>query len=441
MEPVLLAASADASRAATLREYRDAGGYKGLERALKALSPDDLIQMAKDSGLRGRGGAGFASGVKWGFMQSPAGRDGGPRYLVCNADEMEPGTFKDRVLIERNPHALIEGMALASYAMGMTEAYVFIRREYFEPTRRLEEALAEARREKLLGERLFGSAFGIDIHIHRSGGRYICGEETALLNAFEGRRANPRAKPPYPATHGLWGRPTTVHNVETLACVPGIVAHGAAWFKGLAKNPEGAGTKLYGGSGAVERPMCVERPIGTTLRELLAEMGGVKGGRKLLGVLPGGASTAFITPEHLDVPMDFDPLVKAGARLGTGTFIALSENDCPVRAMVNLQRFFARESCGFCTPCREGLPYGVWLLEKLERGDGTSEDLDLIEHLYREVGPNSFCAHAAGAAEPVAGLYKHFRGILEAHVSERGCPFSHEVAGAGAGARGGVARA
>jgi NADH-quinone oxidoreductase subunit F len=424
VEPVLLAASPDPARAATLGEYRDAGGYRGLARALGELSPEDLIQIAKDSGLRGRGGAGFPSGLKWGFMQDPKGKDGGPRYLVCNADEMEPGTFKDRVLMERNPHALIEGMVIASYAMGMTEAFIFIRREYFEVARRLEAALGEARREHLLGERILGKSFSLDIHIHRSGGRYICGEETALLNAFEGRRANPRAKPPYPATHGLWGRPTTVHNVETLGCVPGIAAHGAAWFEALACNPEGAGTKLYGGSGQVERPACLERPMGTTLRELLEEMGGVRGGKALRAVIPGGASTAFLTPEHLDVPMDFDPLVKAGSRLGTGTFIVLSEDDCPVRITLNLQRFFARESCGFCTPCREGLPFGVNLLERLESGEATRDDLAIMEQLYEQIGPNSFCAHAAGAAEPVKGLYRHFRELLAEHVTHHGCPFA-----------------
>ena len=214
-----------------------------------------------------------------------------------------------------------------------------------------------------------------------------------------------------------------MHNVETLACVPGIASHDAAWFKGLARNPEGAGPKLYGGSGAVERPACVERPIGTTLRELLAEMGGVRGGKKLLGVIPGGASTPFLSPDQLDVPMDFDPLVKAGSRLGTGTFIVLSEDDCPVRATWNLQRFFARESCGFCTPCREGLPYGVNLLERLENGTALRSDLDLLDHLFQEIGPNSFCAHAAGAAEPVKGLYTHFRDVLVAHVEQGGCPF------------------
>jgi NADH-quinone oxidoreductase subunit F len=278
----------------------------------------------------------------------------------------------------------------------------------------------------LLGQRLLGSSYSFDIHVHRSGGRYICGEETALLNAFEGRRAVPRAKPPYPATSGLWKRPTTVHNVETLGCVPGIVVNGAPWFKQLAANPEGAGTKLYGGSGAVERPMCVERPIGTTLRALLELMGGVKGGKKLLGAIPGGASTAFITPEHLDLPMDFTPLESVGSRLGTGTFIVFSEDDCPLRGTLNLQRFFARESCGFCTPCRDGLPYGVRLFEKIENGQGTLGDLDLIEELYRNIGPNSFCAHAAGAAEPVKGLLKHFRPILEEHITARGCPFARK---------------
>ena len=348
--------------------------------------------------------------------------DGGPKYLVCNCDEMEPGTFKDRVLIERNPHILIEGMVLAGYGMGMTEGFIFIRREYFPQTAALERAIAEARQAGLLGRDIAGSGYAFDLHIHRSGGRYICGEETALLNAFEGKRALPRAKPPYPATSGLWGRPTTVHNVETLACVPGILMNGAAWFKGLALTPEGAGTKLYGGSGAVERPMCIERPIGTTLRALLDEMGGVRGGKKLLAVIPGGASTAFLTPEHLDIPMDFGPLEKVGSRLGTGTFIVFSEDDCPLRGTLNLQRFFARESCGFCTPCRDGLPYGVTLIERLENGTGALADIDLLEELYRTIGPNSFCAHAAGAAEPVKGLLQHFRPLLEEHVHAKGCP-------------------
>lgn len=424
MEEVLLKAKGKNGAPAAIAEYRDAGGYEGLTRALKDFSASDLIGMIKDSGLRGRGGAGFPSGMKWSFVPTGDKWDGGPKYLVCNCDEMEPGTFKDRVMIEKNPHLLIEGMAIAGYGMGMTDGYIFIRREYFMQADLLERSIAEARQAGFLGKNLQGSKYSFDLHVHRSGGRYICGEETALLNAFEGRRATPRAKPPYPATSGLWKRPTTVHNVETLGCVPGIAVNGAEWFKKLALNPEGAGNKLYGGSGALEKPTCIERPIGTTMRALLGEMGGVKGGKKFLAAIPGGASTAFITAEHLDVPMDYAPLEKVGTRLGTGTFIVFSEDDCPLKGTLNLQRFFARESCGFCTPCRDGLPYGVRLIERLESGQGTRGDIDLLDELYRNIGPNSFCAHAAGAAEPVKGLIEHFRPLLEEHVSARGCPMA-----------------
>ena len=427
MNEVLLRARGRGGAPATLDEYRAAGGYAVLPRALKDMKPDDMIQAVKDSGLRGRGGAGFPAGLKWSFVPRGEKWDGGPKYLLCNADEMEPGTFKDRIIFETNPHILIEGMILAGRAMEMTEGFVFIRREYFRQADDLERALGEARRAGLLGANIAGSHLSFDIHVHRSGGRYICGEETALINAFEGKRANPRSKPPFPATHGLWGRPSTVHNVETLSCVPGIVEHGAAWFKSLAANPEGAGTKLFGGSGALEDPKCVERPIGTPLRALIEEMGGVRGGRKLLAVIPGGASTSFLTPEHLDVPMDFAPLEKAGSRLGTGTFIVFSEDDCPLKGTLNLQRFFARESCGWCTPCREGLPYGVSLLERLESGRGSIGDIDVLDELYRFIGPNSFCALAAGAAEPIRGLIQHFRPVLEEHVSAKGCPLARRA--------------
>jgi NADH-quinone oxidoreductase subunit F len=427
MNEVLLRAKGRNGGPASLDEYRGEGGYQALARGLEDMKPADMIATVKDSGLRGRGGAGFPSGLKWSFVPTGDKWDGGPKYLLCNADEMEPGTFKDRVLFEKNPHILIEGMVLAGYAMGMTEGFVFIRREYFRQADDFEKALTDARAAGMLGERIAGSGYSFDIHVHRSGGRYICGEETALINAFEGKRAIPRSKPPFPATSGLWGRPTTVHNVETLSCVPGIVQNGAAWFKQLAANPDGAGTKLFGGSGALERPLCVERPIGTTLRSLLDEMGGVRGGKKLLGVIPGGASTAFITPEHLDVPMDFAALEKIGSRLGTGTFIVFSEDDCPVHGTLNLQRFFARESCGFCTPCRDGLPFGVAILERLENGQGTRGDIDLLEELFENIGPNSFCALAAGAAEPVKGLFQHFRPILEEHVSAKGCPFASRM--------------
>ena len=426
MNDVLLSVKAGANGApASLDQYRAAGGYAGLARALKDFKSDDLIQMVKDSGLRGRGGAGFPSGMKWSFVPRGDKWDGGPKYLLCNADEMEPGTYKDRVLFEHNPHALIEGMLLAAYGMEMTEGFVFIRREYFRQADDFERSLHEARRAGLLGTNLLGTRFSFDIHVHRSGGRYICGEETALINAFEGKRATPRSKPPFPATKGLWGRPTTVHNVETLACVPGIVVNGADWFKKLAANPEGAGTKLYGGSGALERPACFERPSGTPLRQLIDDMGGVKDGKKLLAVIPGGASTAFLTADQIDVAMDYTPIEKLGSRLGTGTFIVFSEDDCPLKGTLNLQRFFARESCGFCTPCRDGLPVGVELLERIESGRGSASDIDQIDELYHYIGPNSFCALAAGAAEPIKGLIRHFRPLLEEHISSKGCPFRH----------------
>ena len=424
MNDVLLKARARNGAPASLDEYRATGGYAALVHALKDLKSDDMIQMVKDSGLRGRGGAGFPSGMKWSFVARGDQWDGGPKYLLCNADEMEPGTFKDRVIFEQNPHILIEGMVLAAYGMEMTDGFVFIRREYFRQADEFERVLDEARRAGLLGQRLLGTSFSFDIHMHRSGGRYICGEETALINAFEGKRAQPRSKPPFPATRGLWGRPTTVHNVETLACVPGIVANGPQWFKQLAANPEGAGTKLFGGSGALERPACIERPIGTPLRQLIDEMGGVKDGKQLLAVIPGGASTAFLPADQIDVAMDFAPVEKLGSRLGTGTFIVFSEDDCPVKGTLNLQRFFARESCGFCTPCRDGLPVGVEILERIERGHGSIADIDLLDELYAFIGPNSFCALATGAAEPIKGLIRHFRGVLEQHVASRGCPFS-----------------
>jgi len=425
MNDVLLNARSKNGAPATLDEYKAAGGYKGLQRAVKELKSDDLIQLVKDSGLRGRGGAGFPAGLKWSFVGRGDKWDGGPKYLLCNADEMEPGTFKDRILFEQNPHVLIEGMVLAAMGMEMTEGFVFIRREYFRQADDFEKALDEARKAGLLGPNAMGPNRAFDIHVHRSGGRYICGEETALINAFEGRRANPRSKPPFPAAKGLWGRPTTVHNVETLSCVPAIVANGADWWKKLGATPEAFGTKLYGGSGALERPACLERPMGVTLRSLIDEMGGVKGGRKLLAVIPGGASTAFLAANEIDVSMDYAPIEKIGSRLGTGTFIVLSEDDCPVKATLNLQRFFARESCGFCTPCRDGLPMGVEILEKFENGTASLSDIDHLDEHYAYVGPNSFCALAAGAWEPVKGLIKHFRGVLEEHVTHAGCPFQH----------------
>ncbi|BBL74628.1 NADH-quinone oxidoreductase subunit NuoF [Methylomagnum ishizawai] len=402
--------------AATLAEYQSTGGYEAWRKALRDLAPAQVVALVKDAGLKGRGGAGFPTGVKWSLIpQTP-----GQKYVVVNADEMEPGTFKDRRLLEGDPHLLLEGAALAAYAVGADTAYIFLRGEYIEAARRLEHALAEARAAGLLGRNILGSEFSLGIHLHTSAGRYICGEETALLNALEGKRANPRTKPPFPQIAGLWGKPTVVNNVETLCNVPGIVAQGAAWYKGLSRSQD-AGTKLYGASGRVNRPGLWELPMGTPIREILEEhAGGMKPGYRLRGFLPGGASTDFLLPEHLDLAMDYETIQKAGSRMGTGTMIVLDDRTCPVRMVLNLERFFAQESCGWCTPCRDGLPWVARILEDLVEGRGRPEDLDQLAKLARFMGPgNTFCALAPGAAEPLQSALKYFRGDFERYV-ERG---------------------
>ena len=399
---------------ASLAEYRATGGYAGLRKAVKDMLPVEVVALVKDAGLRGRGGAGFPTGVKWSLVP----RSEGQKYLVVNADEMEPGTFKDRRLMEGDPHLLIEGVAIAAYAIGVDTAYIFLRGEYVEAARRLERALEEARAAKLIGANLLDSAFSLDVHLHTSAGRYICGEETALLNSLEGKRANPRTKPPFPQISGLWGKPSVVNNVETLCNVPGILTYGADWYRGLSKSPD-AGTKLYGVSGRVQRPGLWELPMGTSVREIVEQhAGGMKQGYTLRGFLPGGASTDFLLPEHLDVPMDYDSIQKAGSRLGTGTLIVLDDRTCPVRMVLNLERFFAQESCGWCTPCRDGLPWVVALLEGLISGRGRAEDLDQLAKLARLMGPgNTFCALAPGAAEPLQSALRYFREDFERYLS------------------------
>jgi NADH-quinone oxidoreductase subunit F len=407
-----------------LRAYEAAGGYQALRRALQELSPAQVTQAVKDSGLRGRGGAGFPTGRKWELV--PKGEKARhPTYLVANADEMEPGTFKDRVLLEGDPHQLVEGMICSAYAIGADVGFIFLRWAYKRAARALTKAIEEARAKGYLGRNILGSAFSFDLQLHVSAGRYMCGEETGLLNALEGKRATPRFKPPYPAVAGAWGQPTVVNNVETLCNVPHIVNRGAAWFRALSRTGEG-GTKLYGLSGHVKRPGTFELPLGTTLRELLDEHGGgMRDGRRFRGALPGGASTDFVTTEHYDVPMDFGSLEKHGARLGTGTAIVLDDRSCPVGMVLNLEQFFAQESCGFCTPCREGLPYVRHLLAALETGDGRPEDLDVLERHTWLLGPgHTFCALAPGAMEPLQSALRYFRDDFEQHVRLKRCPWS-----------------
>jgi NADH-quinone oxidoreductase subunit F len=388
------------------------------------MAPADVTQTVKDANLRGRGGAGFPTGVKWALV--PMGADSPrPKYLVVNADEMEPGTFKDRLLMEGDPHLLIEGTILAAYAIQAEVAYIFLRGEYVEAERALRRAVAEAGHAGYLGADILGSGFSLALHLHTSGGRYICGEETALLNALEGRRAVPRAKPPFPQLSGLWGKPTIVNNVETLCNLPGILANGPEWFKGLSLTPNG-GTKIFGVSGKARRPGAWELPLGTPMRQLLEDCaGGMRDGVRLRGVIPGGASTDFLVEEHLDLPLDYDTVAKAGSRLGTGTMILLDDRTCPVGMVHNLIAFFSHESCGWCTPCREGLPWTEKVLAAIESGRGLPHDLDRLARHVKLLGPGlTFCALAPGAMAPLGSALRYFREDFEQHLREQRCPWS-----------------
>ena len=408
--------------AVDLAAYEKSGGYQAARKALR-MSPGEISDMVKKSNLRGRGGAGFPTGMKWSFV--PMGKDAPhPKYLVCNADEMEPGTFKDRLLLEGDPHQLIEGMIIAACAIEADVAFVFLRGEYILSAKRLEKALHEAYTRNYLGKNIFGSGYSLELHLHLSAGRYMCGEETGLLNALEGKRANPRTKPPYPQVSGLWGKPTIVQNVETLANLPHIIANGAEWFQKLSRTKNG-GTKLYGASGKVKRPGLWELPMGASIREILEEYaGGMRDGLKLRGLLPGGASTDFLTEEHLDVAMDFDEVQKAGSRLGTGTMIVLDDQTCPVGMCWNLEHFFAQESCGWCTPCWSGLRYAARILKDMEDGRGQPGDIEKLEYQAWFCAPgNTFCALAPGAVEPLQSALKYFRSDFERHIQEKGCPW------------------
>ena len=407
-----------------LKQSEAAGGYQAVRTALRDLSPADVTRKVKDLGLRGRGGAGFPTGLKWSFV--PMGPDvPQPKYLVANADEMEPGAFKDRLLLEGDPHQLIEGMILAAYAIQASVAYIFLRAEYAKAEDVLRKAVAEAYRAGYLGKNIFESPFSLELYVHVSAGRYICGEETGLLNALEGKRAIPRSKPPFPQSSGLWGKGTIVQNVETLCNIPHIVRNGPDWFRKLGRTEDG-GTKLYGASGKVKHPGLWELPMGTTAREILEQhAGGMRDGVRLRGFLPGGASTDFLIEEHLDAPMDFGSMEKAGSRLGTGTIVVLDDGTCPVGMVHNLELFFARESCGWCTPCREGLPWTEKILDAIERGEGRAEHLERLALHTRLLGPGrTFCALAPGAMEPLQSALKYFREDFERHIREHRCPWS-----------------
>jgi NADH-quinone oxidoreductase subunit F len=407
----------------SLVEYERAGGYQALRKALTGLSPVQVQEAVKNANLRGRGGAGFPTGTKWGFV--PRGdRAVRPTYFLVNADEMEPGTFKDRYLLEGDPHQLVEGVIVSSYAVGAERATIFLRQGYALAGRRLERAIAEAAERGYLGRNILGSGFDLDLRIHTSAGRYICGEETALINALEGKRALPRSKPPFPIVSGLWGKPTVVNNVETVCNVPHIVNNGAEWFRSLSFTGNG-GTKIFGVSGRVKKTGCWELPMGTTIEELVMDhAGGMQDGYEIRGILPGGASTDFLLPDHLEVQMDFESVAKVGSRMGTGTITVLDHRTCPVAYVHNIEVFFRRESCGWCTPCREGLPWIERTLHAIEKGRGEMEDLDVLAQQCQLLGPgNTFCALAPGAVEPLQSALKHFREDFEKHIKEKKCPY------------------
>lgn len=398
-----------------IETYEQLHGYEGMKKAI-AMSPAEVQAIVKDAVLRGRGGAGFPAGIKWSLMAKP---DGGPRYLICNADEMEPGTFKDRLLMEKLPHQLIEGMICAARAIEAQVGYIFLRGEYILAAQNLNAAIDQAKAKGYLGQNILGSDHSFELYVHTGAGRYICGEETALINSLEGRRANPRTKPPFPQVAGAWGRPTIVNNVETLSNVSHIIRNGADWFKGLSqgKSPD-AGTKIYGASGKVKFPGLWELPIGSTAREIMALAGGMQDGLELKCWLPGGASTDFLLPEHLDLPMDFDTIMKAGSRMGTGLIMVVDQNQNMVSLLRNLEVFFARESCGWCTPCRDGLPWAVKLLQALELKQGHADDIGQLTELTKNLWiGKTFCAHAPGAMEPLQSALKFFRPEFEAGIA------------------------
>lgn len=418
-----LTAHLDRNNPQNLAAYQSTGGYEGFKKAL-GMSPEDVQQQVKDSQLKGRGGAGFNTGMKWSFV--PMGENAPEhKYLICNADEMEPGTFKDRMLMEGSPHLLIEGMMIAAYAIGADVAYVFLRGEYRLCAKRIQQAIDEASEAGLLGNNINGTDYSLTLYLHTSAGRYICGEETALINALEGKRANPRAKPPFPQVVGLFGQPTIVNNCETLCNLPGILKNGVDWYCGLSASPD-TGNKIYGISGRVKKAGLWELPMGATAQEILDLAGGMQDGLTLRGWLPGGASTDFLMPEHLSLPMEYDAIAKAGSRLGTGGIIALDDQHCPVGMILNLLRFFAQESCGWCTPCRDGLPWAVEILARIEAGQGTQDDIDTLQKLcgFMWIG-KTFCALAPGAVEPLRSGMKYFADDFQQHIDHKGCPHQH----------------
>ncbi len=419
-EPVLLTHPGRAERV-TLKEYRAEGGYRGWEKALKQMTPDQVIEEVKASGLRGRGGAGFPAGNKWGFIPKIPG----PKYVAVNADESEPGTFKDRQLIEVETHRVLEGAAICAYSIGAETAFIYIRGEYVEPANRLEAAIAEAEAAGVLGQSCLGTGVNVTIRVFRGAGAYICGEETALLESLEGRRPMPRSRPPFPAVEGLYRRPTVINNVETLANVPAILDRGAAWYNTIGNPPRNTGPKIFCLSGRVNRPGNYELPLSTvTVRQLIEDYGGgVIGGKAVKGVLTAGVSAPILPADKLDTLLDYDSIQAAGSMLGSASIIVLDEDTCIVRSAMLMEEFFRHESCGKCTPCREGTQWLHKILVRLEQGRGTEKDLDDLLSLSGEMSGKVLCALGDFATSPVVATIKSYRDEYVEHLKLGRCPY------------------
>jgi NADH-quinone oxidoreductase subunit F len=400
----------------SLADYERTGGYQALRNVLGKIAPAEVTDMVKKSGLRGRGGAGFPTGVKWTFLPKDYQ---GPKYLCCNADESEPGTFKDRQLIERDPHQMLEGMAIACYAIGAETAYIYIRGEFALGARIVEQALGEARTKGYIGRNILGTGVNIEMWLHRGAGAYICGEETALLESLEGKRGLPRVKPPFPATHGLYNKPTVVNNVETLANLPHIINRGAEWFASIGSPPKSTGTRIFCVSGHIKRPGNYEVPMGITFRELIEEhAGGMRSDKKLKAIIPGGASAAFFTDRHLDVKCDFESVAQAGSMLGSGGVTVMEEGTSMVWAALRLMEFFYHESCGKCTPCREGTSWLVQTMRRIVSKRGRMEDLEALTDLCQNIAGRTVCAFGDAAIAPVLSTLQHWRDEYEELIRE-----------------------
>jgi len=418
MEKVLLR-NIDVPDSHTLAVYKSRGGYRALEQVLRGMSPEKLIEEVKASGLRGRGGAGFPTGMKWGFVPKDSPK---PKYVICNADESEPGTFKDRLLIEKDPHATIEGTILAAYAIQSHTAFIYIRGELVFGSKVLQGAIDEAAQAGYLGKNILGSGYDLELILHRGAGAYICGEETGLLSSLEGGRGWPKVKPPFPATHGLFGCPTVVNNVETLATLPWIIDQGAARYAAIGTE-KSKGTKLFSVSGHIRKPGVYEVEMGYPFKRFLEEdCGGVPNGRKLKGVIPGGSSMPVLRADELEaVRMDYESMQAAGSFLGSGGVIVMDDSTCMVQAAWNVARFYAHESCGQCTPCREGCHWMEKIFRRIESGEGEKGDLDLVLNISGNITGNTICPFGDAAAWPAAAFIKKYRAEFEAHITQKRC--------------------